>query len=436
MQTITNTFRYAREAGQNPWSGFMSFQHFRGGKLYSDIVVTPEAKMTETERVECYPVSADAEENGRAEGYYPDSTVAYIRVLWKEFEPERGVYNYDFIKNILAEAKAHGQTLIFRLMAHSTRACDDVPEWLKAIIPCPERPPMKRVKDSPTDPRFMEYFLKAVRALGRAFDADPTFESIDISLPGSWGEGHKLELYPDNLFETIMDTYLEAFPNTQLMTQVGRPELIAYAAGRAKVGWRGDGFGNPWHIEQSYPEKIAHVSENWKRAPVSFESYWWFGEWQRQGWDLDRIIEKTLEWHASSFNAKSMPAPPEWREKIDAWAAKLGYHFAIDSFTHPTAARSGETITCRLAIDNVGVAPIYKRLPLMLRIGGEAIATEADITKWLPGKHEEALTFAMPALAPGEYDIALSIDAPLPLYFATDAKRDGVWYTVGRMKVE
>ncbi|MBO5218455.1 MAG: hypothetical protein J6C52_03430, partial [Clostridia bacterium] len=79
---------------------------------------------------------------------------------------------------------------------------------------------------------------------------------------------------------------------------------------------------------------------------------------------------------------------------------------------------------------------IYKRLPLMLRIGGEAIAMDVDITKWLPGKHGEALTFAMPALAPGEYDIALSIDAPLPLYFATDAKRDGVWYTVGRMKVE
>ena len=57
--------------------------------MYSDIVVKPENKMTETERVECYPISPDAEENGRNEGYYPDSTVAYIRILWKEYEPEQ-----------------------------------------------------------------------------------------------------------------------------------------------------------------------------------------------------------------------------------------------------------------------------------------------------------------------------------------------------------
>ena len=129
-------FEYRIEEGQNPYIGFMSFQHFRGEKLYSDIVVKPENKLTETERVECYPVSPDAEENGREEGWYPDTSVVYIRVLWKEFEPEQGIYNYEFIENILKEAKAHKQTLIFRLMAHSTRASDDVPDWLKKLIPC------------------------------------------------------------------------------------------------------------------------------------------------------------------------------------------------------------------------------------------------------------------------------------------------------------
>ena len=151
MDKITSTFNYKREEAQNPYTGFMSFQHFRGEKLYSDIEVRPENNRTETERVECYPPSPDAMENGREEGYYPDTTIVYIRILWKEFEPERGVYNYDFVDRILDEAKAHNQTLIFRLMAHSTRACDDVPEWLKSMIPCPERPDGMRVKDSPTE---------------------------------------------------------------------------------------------------------------------------------------------------------------------------------------------------------------------------------------------------------------------------------------------
>ena len=154
-------------------------------------MVAPEAKMTETERVECYPVSPDAEENGREEGYYPDTSIAYIRILWKEFEPERGVFDYNFIENIINEAKTHGQTLIFRLMAHSTRASDDVPEWLKSLVHCPQRPPMMRIKESPLDPLFIDLFLEMVRKFGERFDSDPTLDGMDISLPGAWGEGYK-----------------------------------------------------------------------------------------------------------------------------------------------------------------------------------------------------------------------------------------------------
>ena len=61
-------FSYKAEAGQNAYTGVMSFQHFRGEEMYSDIAVTPEGQRTETERVECYPISADAEERGREQG--------------------------------------------------------------------------------------------------------------------------------------------------------------------------------------------------------------------------------------------------------------------------------------------------------------------------------------------------------------------------------
>ncbi len=436
MSNVTNRFAYRREAGQNPYSGFMSFQHFRGDPLYSDIVVRPEAHGTETERVECYPVSPDAEEMGRAEGYYPDTSVVYIRALWKEFEPERHVYNYAFIRDILDKAKAHKQSLIFRLMPHSTRASDDVPDWLKAIMPCPERPEGKRVKDSPTDPRYMEYFQEAIRALGREFDSDPTFEAIDVSLTGAWGEGSRFEQYPKELPTQIMDTYLDAFPNTQLITQVCRPELIHHAAPRAKVGWRGDGLGQPDHIRSIYPPNIEQVPDNWKIAPVSFESFWWLCEWERQGWDIDAIIQVTLDWHLSSVNAKSMPIPEKWRDKIDAWVAKMGYHFAIDAFTHPESAAAGEEIPLTLEIENVGVAPIYKKLPLVLAIGPQRIVTDIDIRSWLPGRHTEHFTLRLPALPAGEHPITVTIENDLPVYFATDAERDGTSYRIGRIRVK
>ena len=56
-------FKYKREAKQNPYIGFVSFQHFRNDELYSDLIVKPENNMTETEHVECYPVPDYVEEN-------------------------------------------------------------------------------------------------------------------------------------------------------------------------------------------------------------------------------------------------------------------------------------------------------------------------------------------------------------------------------------
>ncbi len=435
------TFDTAREAGQNPFIGFMSFQHFRGEKLYSDIIVLPENNYTETERVECYPV-VGVLENGREEGYYPDTTVVYIRMLWKEFEPERGVYKYEVIEDLIEKAKAHGQTLIFRLMAHSTRACDDVPEWLKKLIPCPERPDGERVKDSPTDPLFVELFLEAIKRIGERFDSEPVFDAIDISLPGAWGEGHNLHLYADDILTRTVDAYTSVFKNTRLIGQVARPDLIRYANKTAAVGWRGDGFGEPNHLNTVYPERVAELGDLWKSAPVSFESYWWLGEWKRKGWNIDEIIARSLEWHVSSFNPKSIPVPYEWREKVDAWIAKMGYHFAIDSFEYPSTASPADEIEIKLSVDNIGVAPLYNRIPLKIRLRSDnaehVIETDADATSWLPGKNDYGTVLSLPSDMPkGSYriEIGMSNDYIKEIYFATNAPMCGGYYTLAEISV-
>lgn len=439
----TKAFSYKIEEGMNPNVGFMSFQHFNGEKLYSDIIVHPKNNYCETENVECYPVPDDVPQNGREEGYHPDSSVVYIRALWKEFEPERGVYNYKFIEDILEKAKEHNQLLLFRLIAHSTRAQDDVPDWLKELIPCPERPEGKRVKDSPTDPLFLKLFSEAIRKIGERFDDDPYFDAMDISLPGSWGEGHKLERYPDEDIRALMDTYTDVFKKTQLIGQLARPEMIEYASKNMPVGWRGDGLGHPPHTDEIYPPRIEVLKDRWKIAPVSFEAYWWLGEWKRQGWDIDVIIEKTLEWHISSFNAKSIPVPYEWEDKVKYWISKMGYHFAIDYFKYPSKAEAGDTLELELGIDNCGVAPIYKTLPLKVRLVSRDASyeyeTDVNIRKWMPGKHHDVISLSLPVDAKsGNYDIEIGIfnDVIPVLYFCTDAERDGSYYKVGNFDIK
>ena len=436
---MKNFFEYRREAGQNPWCGIMSFQHFSGEEMYSDIVVKPENNMTETERVECYPISPDAEENGRNEGYYPESSVVYIRSLWREFEPKRGEYNYGFIEELLNKAKKHGQSMIFRLMGHSTRWQDDVPEWLKELIDCPERPDGKRVKDSPTDPLYTELFLEAVKHLGARFDSDPALYAVDISLPGAWGEGHKLELFGEDIITRIADVYIKAFPTTLLFAQCIRPGVINYIGQTHPVGWRGDGLGEPDHTFNQYPERIEKIKDKWQTGPVAFESYWWLMEWERRGWDIDRIIECTLDWHISSFNPKSMPIPYAWREKIDAWIAKMGYHFTIKSAEIPETA--SERATVKIEIENVGAAPLYEKIPFVLRLtSGEKevlkLDTGATVGAWLPGVHTVECTVPTHGLAQGKYavEVAITADGMPEIFFATNAPKNGRFYRIGMLE--
>jgi len=427
-------FQYKRELGQNAFTGICSFQHFNGEKLYSDCVAGRDGIAgTETENFECYPVTPGVAENGREEGYYPENSIAYIRVLWKEIEAEQGRYDFSLLDTVIEEAKKHKQTLMFRLMPHSTCERDDVPDWLKDIIPCPERPDGMRVKDSPTDIRFLHYFGEAIRQIGMRYDDDPTFDFIDISLPGSWGEGSDVEKFPKEEIFRLIDIYLEVFKKTKIMCQLGFDWLIKYCMDKTEVGWRGDGAGSPIHNEKIYPVKIAKIPEDlWKIAPVSFESYWWLGEWKRQGWDLDENIEKMLGWHISSFNPKSLPIPYEWKDKIDAWTAKMGYHYVIDSIEVPDVPN--DSLEVKLQIDNVGVAPIYRRLPLCIKLSGEVaeqvFETDVDIRKWLPGKAEEAIVLDTKNLPKGKYTLSIGIVSPIypNVYFAIDAPYDNGFY--------
>ena len=435
-------FSPMEKAVSNPYIGFTSFQRFRGEPLYSDIVVRPENHGTETERVECYPVSADAAEEGDREGFYPDTTVAYIRILWKEFEPRRKEYNYALIQSILGQAKEKGQTVMLRLMPHSTRASDDVPEWLKTLIPCPERPEGKRVKDSPKDPAYLRYFGEAIEAIAKKFDDDPTLDAVDVSLTGAWGEGHKVAEYPKSALKALIDVYTHNFKKTNLIGQTAAPWLVSYACKTKPCGWRGDGVGEPKHMKVFYPKAAkAMPRDAWKYAPVSFESYWWLGEWARRGWNFDEILTKLLSWHVSTFNAKSLPIPERYRDEIARFESKMGYHFHLLGMEYPDKAHAGDTLRCRMIVENKGVAPIYRAVPLRARLvkGSEEISvqTDVDVRNWLPGLHEETFRLPLPKTAAGAYDLEISLsgEGHPSVAFETQMETNGAFSKVGRVTV-
>ncbi len=440
-------FGYQREPFQNPFTGFTSFNHFRNSRLYSDVVVKPGNRLLETENLECYPVPKYVLENGREEGFYPDASVAYIRFLWREFEPEHGKYNYGFIDKIIEKARQNSQSIILRMMPHSTRAEDDVPEWLKSLIPCPDRPSGARVKDSPTDPMFIELYTEAVRRFAERFDREPLLFCVDICLPGAWGEGYKLEQYSDSEIEKLISAFTESFSHTILIGQIARPDMIRKHSGRAAIGWRADGFGDPFHVKELYPPLVEQLKDIWKAAPVSVESYWWLGEWRRQGWKIDELADISLDWHISFVNAKSLPIPLEWKSNIDRWTDRMGYHFRIDKFYYPGTASPGDILQFGIDITNTGVAPLYKEVPFLIRLRPFAECSEDAMIvsncgeinpcKWFPGNNSDMGLIRLPDnVPPGEYFIDFSVtDGQNNIMFCTDAERYGFWYNLAKITI-
>ena len=425
----------------NPYIGFTSFNHFRNDPLYSDSIVGDKALCgCETEPFECYPVPEGVEEKGREQGFHPDETVAYIRILWRHFEPKQGEYDYAFIQDILDKAKSKGQTVMLRLMPHSTCARDDVPDWLRELMPCPERPEGMRVKDSPTDPRYLKLFGQAVETLGEHFDKDPTLDCVDVSIGGAWGEGS--QDFSEDDMKALMDIYVRVFPNTKLLGQFVNLTMLNHIGSQRKIGWRADAIGSPKHMNQIYPDAFPLVpSELWKTSPVSFESYWWVSEWVRKGWDIDALIEMTLKWHMSTFNTKYLPIPFEIKDKIDYWLTRMGYRFVIREVECEDVVSVGKTTKITLKIENKGVAPIYNQLPLKLRIKGketQEYITGIDVTKWLPGEHIEKIEISIPEEMPeGIYslEIALGGNEYPVVQFANEIENSDGFYSLGAVEI-
>src|SRR5207245_8617817 len=60
---------------------------------------------------------------------HPRPTVAYFRWSWADLEPAEGQYDFVLVDSVIAQAKARGETLAFRMMTADSRTGGS-PRWL------------------------------------------------------------------------------------------------------------------------------------------------------------------------------------------------------------------------------------------------------------------------------------------------------------------
>jgi len=187
------------------------------------------------------------------------------------------------------------------------------------------------------------------------------------------------------------------------------------------------------------------MQDAWRKAPVTLEVCWVMQHWKDMGWDVDYIIDQSLKWHISSFNAKSSPVPEEWEPQVGRWLKRMGYRLVLRKFTYPEEIKAGEDMPITSWWENKGVAPCYHRFPLALRFTNpdhtQILLTQADIRDWLPGDNLYDEKIRVPDHLPaGEYEISIGLldkkgYAP-KVRLAIEGRNKEGWYPMGQIKVE
>ncbi|MBE9510672.1 MAG: DUF4832 domain-containing protein [Bacteroidetes bacterium] len=437
----------------NPGIGFMTFQRFNGDELNEGIGWT-----------EGFPIEYQEFDGNLENKDHPMTSIAYFRVYWKFVEPEMDNYNWAMLDLALKTAHERQQTLLLRIAPYGTGPDRDVPAWYRAMVGerdewLPEGREGWRVDAE--DPKYAQYFGKFITALGQRYDGHPDLEAVDLSIIGFWGEGRGSAILTQKTREALVDAYTDNFKKTPLIMLLTDEKTNKYGLTQANVGWRVDCIGDldfwaeeqdGWtHMYRYYPQGIINfgMKDAWKKAPVSLEICGTLKSWkEKQGYnanDVDYIIDETLKWHISSFNAKSSGVPEEWWPQINRWLKKMGYRFVLRSFAYPEFVAPNEKLAFKSWWENNGVAPCYKEFPLAIRLKNEKrthiLVTEADIRTWLPGDnlYDDAVFIPMD-MPSGNYDLQIGIIDPVTavpkIKLAIEGRDTEGWYTVGKLKIK
>lgn len=384
---------------------------------------------------------------------HPDSKIFYCGARWQELEPQKGVYCWEPLERRLQKAKELGCTAVVRCKPYALED-EDIPGWFREE--CPEEPEFPFWRADPNASPYADYWSDFIRAFAMRFDGHPLISSVDMALVGAWGEGGGTELVKPEKLRQMIDAYIDNFKITPLQALLHDPKSLEIIRGRReKIGFRVDclgdmgGFhGERWsHMLDFYPENIVNfqMSEAWKKAPVVFEACWHMNDWYLQGWDIDYIIDESLKWHISSYNGKGTPVPLEWKPSVERWLKKMGYRFELRKLSWQETAEAGKPFFVCGLWANTGVAPIYRKYPLTLRlVKGETVfslQSREDIRGWLPDRDiwwEESVLLP-PGIPEGDYELQLGIETGVKeignIRLGIAGEKDG-FYPMGCLSVK
>jgi hypothetical protein len=429
----------------NPGIGLQTFQRFDGQALNPPLTWSEQG-----------PVDPPADSAPRAN--FPASSIAYFRWFWSQIEPVPGQVDVGVIDRAIDAARAHGQTLAFRIMPYDRKHA--LPAWLPAMGARrgpvdPDDDPAMFPPDY-ADPVYSARWGELISALAKRYDGHPQIDTVDMASIGYWGEGGGPHPPSFPVRQGFLDAWLDAFKDTPLLVNFDEAKGMAYAIGRGaglRLDCVGDlrvgpeGVGGWSHMRSLYPQEIvrAGVQNAWQKRPIALESCWTPTYWSQHGWDVSTILAQALRWHVSAFNVKSTPIPADQRPAFEAFLRRIGYRLELRQITYPKSVKAGSMMPVHLHWFNAGVAPPYRPWVVALALAtpesSAVMRLPADVRTWLPDDAViDTSIFVPETLAPKSYRVRVALldprtGAPAVRLGIEGRKPDG-WYDLGWITVK
>lgn len=392
-----------------------------------------------------------------------DNSLVYIDITWREFEPQKGVYDFETLvaENQIEQWKEEGKHAVLRFLCDkpSSTAHRDIPDWL-----------YEETQGDGTDystsygngyspnynnTTFIECHAQAIKALGEYFSTDTFVSFVELGSLGHWGEWHVkyedgLDRIPSEAVRLEYITpYVEYFTNAKFLMR--RPFNAAKTYG---FGLFDDMAGSPEGTEEwlewianggdysqaNERDALSAMPNQWKIAPIGGE----FNSDYSMDWMLRTNLEETVSLLKRSHTTFLGPKSPTGdkvenginsTEGIETILKTIGYRFYIEKVEIAnTLIKNNLKIT--LTWNNAGVAPMYFDWPVYLYYADAnnnilgSVKVDLQTTKLLPNTQIKTTTeIADSSIPDGTVKLFVGIVDPMTslpsVKLAMDANRLG-----------
>lgn len=409
------------------------------------------------------------------EPYYQPHTLVFIKVSWKDLEPEKGIIDFAKLEsnNKFSYWKNKGVKAILRIYSDypGVNKHYDIPAWLYKEINGDGSyytidSELFGFSPNYNNQVFIENHKNLIEKLAQRYNNDSFISFIQLGSLGHWGEWHteyantssKSKYFPaEDVANQYVQHYINYFPNKKLLMRY--PRTIAKTK---NLGLYNDMFGNKEYTDD-YINSIKNGTDDYilKENYPAMPDFWKtsasggeIGNYPGLLYFEDKNINETLKqindchvsWLGPSCPAK-VPKDSNLQKNLDQAINLMGYRYVITKSQFPEIMKSGAKNNIQLTIENKGCAPFYFDWPIEISLSekdGSLKYTEivnTDIKEWLPGKNLSEILLNLPEnISSGNYIMKIAILNPETnkpaVKFAINGKDNNLRYNIGSVIVE